>query len=333
MAEELLILAGDIGGTKTNLALAAIRQGKAEVRAEASFPSQNFASLSAVCQAFLPANTAIGAAAFGIAGPVIDGQVRTTNLPWHILPDELSVQLGGAKVSLLNDLATTALGALHLPPDRFHWLQRGVARSGNIGVIAAGTGLGQAYLFHDGKRHIAAETEGGHTDFAPSNLDDERLLHYARAQFGRVSWERIVSGRGLPLIANFLHESEGLPFNALVQSRLDRGDDPGAVFGEAGVAGTCATSRRAVDWMVQLYGAQAGNLALTVMALGGIWIGGGLVGKLLPRMTTQLFVDAFCAKGRYAEMMRGIPIAAVLEPNASLIGALHAATELALSPK
>jgi len=331
MAEERMILAGDIGGTKTNLALAAIRDGKAQVLREASFPSQNFASLSAVCQAFLPPNTAVAAAAFGIAGPVLDGEVRTTNLPWHILPDELSAQLSGAKVSLLNDLATTALGALQLPPERFQWLQKGVTRQGNIGVIAAGTGLGQAYLFFDGKRHIPAATEGGHTDFAPSNLDDERLLHYARAKFGRVSWERIVSGRGLPLIANFLHEIDGLPFDARVAQRLDRGDDPGAVFGEAGVAGACATSRRAVDWMVQLYGAQAGNLGLTVMALGGIWIGGGLVGKLLPRMSTPLFVDAFCAKGRYADLMRGIPIAAVLEPNASLIGALHAATELALS--
>jgi glucokinase len=194
-------------------------------------------------------------------------------------------------------------------------------------VIAAGTGLGQAFLFWDGNRHHPVATEGGHVDFAPRDEREVALLAFLRRRHARVSYERALSGPGLAAIFAFLTEDLGRPVAPAVRERLRTGDASAAI-GEAGVAGTCPTCVEAVELFVDLYGAQAGNLALTVMATGGVYVGGGIVTKMLPVITSGRFMTAFTAKGRYAEIMRAMPVQAILNPKTSLLGAAHAAREL-----
>ena len=325
------ILAGDIGGTKTHLALYRLAGPARTLRREATFASRDHARFDDLVAAFLGGES-LDAAAFGIAGPVVDGEVRTTNLPWHIAARELAVRLDCPRVALLNDLGATALGALHLPPEQLRPLQAGVARPGHIAVIAAGTGLGQAYLHWDGQRHLPAATEGGHTDFAPANERDVELWRWARTQYGHVSWERLVSGPGLHALFRFIDEVERVPVDRNVRAGLLAGEDPGRTIGEAGLAGSCPASRHALDWFVRLYGAQAGNLALTVMALGGVMVGGGIVVRLLPAIDSAAFRAAFCAKGRYQKLLEDVPIHAILEPKTALFGAVEAAIRLLQAP-
>jgi len=202
----------------------------------------------------------IAAAAFGIAGPVVDDAVVTTNLPWHIRASALRTKLGTPHVRLLNDLEATAYGALVLPADKLHALNVGVARTGNRAVIAAGTGLGQALLFWDGARHVPVATEGGHTDFAPRDAVEHDLLRWLERKYdGHVSYERTVSGHGLVNIFTFLDEHAHMPVSAETRRRLEH-EDPAKVIGELGTTGACATAVAAVERFVGIYGAQAGNV-------------------------------------------------------------------------
>jgi glucokinase len=322
-------LAGDIGGTKTNLALYEVTgAGPLTLRREASFPSQRYDGLEAVIDAFLGSNGAsIAAAAFGIAGPVVDDAVTTTNLPWRIEGAGLRRALRTEHVRLMNDLEATALGALFLPADQLHTLNAGRERVGNRAVIAAGTGLGQAALFWDGARHVAVATEGGHADFAPRSEREITLLRFLGREYGRVSYERLLSGPGLLNIFRFLDEDLGRPVGPEIRARM-RVEDPSAVIGAAGVGGRCPTCVEAVDLFVDLYGAQAGNLALTVMAVGGVYVGGGIVTKMLSKMATGAFLESFTAKGRYRDFMASIPVKIILDPKAALLGAAEAARAL-----
>ncbi|MBI2963326.1 MAG: glucokinase [Deltaproteobacteria bacterium] len=323
------VLAGDIGGTKTNLALYAVdrSRGLAVVR-EASVPSRRYRGLEAVLAEFLAGGRErVSAAAFGIAGPVVDGRVKTTNLPWVVRGERLERLIGGGRVRLMNDLEATAYGGLFLPRRRIAWLARGKRRRGNVAVIAAGTGLGEAFLYWDGERYRPVPTEGGHADFAPRNDKELALLVYLQKRYPRVSYERVLSGPGLVNIFSFLSEELGRPVAPRVRERLAR-EDPAAVIGEAGVAGTCPASAEAVETFVALYGAQAGNLALTVMSTGGLFVGGGIAVKLLPRMRDGTFVSAFLDKGRYRDFLAAMPIGVLLDPKTALLGAAHAAAEL-----
>jgi glucokinase len=321
-------LAGDIGGTKTNLALFDVAGRTLAPRRETSFPSRAYGSLEAVVAEFLREDhPPIGAAAFGIAGPVIGESVNTTNLPWRVEAEGLRRALSTPRVRLMNDLEATAYGALFLPPEQLETLNAGVPRPGHRGVIAAGTGLGQAFLLWDGKRHVPVATEGGHVDFAPRNAIETELLAFLRRDHERVSYERILSGPGLYNIFRFLAEGQGRPVDPTVARRLEH-EDPGAVVGEAGTGGACATCAAAVDLFVDLYGAQAGNLALTVMAVGGVYVGGGIVTKMLPKMRHGMFLRSFVAKGRYRGFVSEIPVWIILEPKTALIGAAEAARAL-----
>lgn len=324
------ILAADIGGTKTLMALYELgADGSRRLQREASYPSRQFASLEAIVADFLPAQAPVSAAAFAVAGPVVDGECRTTNLPWHVTPARLAPVVGTELLVILNDLEGLALGAVATSPSDLRTLQPGVARSGHRAVIAAGTGLGQALLFWNGKRHLGGATEGGHADFAPSTAEDEILLQFARRSWPHVSWERIVSGPGLHLIYRCLTEVMGRGETPALRAQLQGSDDPSAIVGQQGVSGDSETCREAVDWFVRLYGAQAGNLALTVLALGGLYVGGGIIGHILPRIeANQAFIRAFCAKGRYEDLLREIPVHAVLEPKTGLWGAADAARHL-----
>jgi glucokinase len=326
------ILAGDIGGTKTDLAIYSVsaveRNGGPSVVREGTFPSRRHKGLDRLVAEFLAVEgETIRAAAFGIAGPVLDDRVKTTNLPWVVRRASLARLLGTERVRLMNDLESMAYGGLFLPPKQIHRLARGKRREGTIAVIAAGTGLGQGFLFWDGERHHPVGTEGGHIDFAPRDDKELALLVYLQKKFSRVSYERVLSGPGLVNIFSFFDEELGRPVSPRVRQRL-KTEDPGAVIGESGVAGSCPTSVEAVETFVSLYGAQAGNLALTVMALGGVLVGGGIARKLLPKMTNGLFMRSFLDKGRYRDLMSTIPVGVLMNRKTGLLGAAHAAADL-----
>jgi glucokinase len=323
------VLAGDIGGTKTTLAIYAVeRPGQVSVVREASFPSQHYSGLETVITDFLRSDSEpVAAGAFGIAGPVLDEEAITTNLPWKITTAGMRQVIGCDRVRLMNDLEATAYGALFLSPNELQTLNAGSPRRGHRAVIAAGTGLGQAFLFWDGMRYRPVATEGGHADFAPRDEQEVELLYFLRKRYSRVSYERLLAGPGLVNIFNFLDQALHRPVAPSVRERLQT-EDPAAVVGQAGVAGLCATCVEAVDIFLSLYGAQAGNLALTVMGIGGVYVGGGIVTKLLPKITTGAFMNSFRAKGRYAQLMAEIPVYIILNPNTSQLGAAQAACEL-----
>jgi glucokinase len=324
-------LAGDVGGTKTALALFGRgRDGPVLVRQE-TMPSQDFGSLEVAIEQFLaagPRPATIDAACLGVAGPVIDGRCVTTNLPWVIDERELAGAIPARRVRLLNDLEAAARGVLGLPGEDLHVLQPGVPRRGHMVLIAAGTGLGEALIVQaEGERHLVVASEGGHTDFAPRDGVEEELLRFLRKEHGRVSVERVVSGPGLHNVYRFLRDTGWARESPDVAAQLAAGD-PAAVIGEMALADRDAICAKALDIFVAAYGAEAGNLALTAMAVGGVFVGGGIAPRILPRLTTGAFVAAFRDKGRLADMMETIPIRVVLDPRAPLLGAASVAAEL-----
>lgn len=327
------VLAGDVGGTKTDLALYALGGSAADsdtpglvLLREATFPSKGHGGLEEILQAFLKAGDEKPiAAAFGIPGPVIDDLVVTTNLPWRVESAEVGKAIGTPHVRLMNDLETTALGALFLQPGEFHVLNAGKARRGNRAVIAAGTGLGQGFLHWNGRTHVPSATEGGHTDFSARDERDIELLRFLRQKFGRVSSERVVSGMGIGNLYEFVTGFEKKRASEEVRRKIAAGEDVGAVVGKAALDGSDPVCVEVIDWFVRCYGAQAGNLALTVMATGGVYIGGGVVVRLLPKIISGGFLQAFRAKGRYEAFMDEIPVKVILNERCSRIGAAEAA--------
>jgi len=327
---EQFVLAGDVGGTKTDLAIYAFAaQEPLRLVRRATFESRVHAGLAEMAQQFLASGEEVPvAAAFGAAGPVLDDAIALTNLPWRVERADLAARLGIERVRLLNDLETTGLGALELPADRLHTLNPGVARAGHRAVIAAGTGLGQSILFWDGARHHPIATEGGHVRFAPRDARELELLSFLAKRHGRVSIERVVSGPGLVALVDFLR-THGRTLAPEVDERL-RHEDPGAVVGDAALRGVCATCEEAVGWFVSLYGAQAGQLALSTLSLGGVYVGGGIAVHLLPALEAGGFLEAFVDGGRFGDLLRQIPLRVILDPSASRLGAAEAARALTL---
>ena len=328
---RLWVLAGDVGGTKTDLAVYQVEGAETVTRQrEGSFRSQDFAGLEELVRAFLDDHgEGIDAAAFGVAGPVLEGKVTVTNLPWRVEAASLAAAIGCPDVQLMNDLESTAYGALFLDSEHLLTLNEGSARRTHRCVIAAGTGLGQAILFWDGARYHPAATEGGHVDFAPRNEREMGLLRFLLKKHERVSYERVLSGPGLLNIFDYLRREVGTPVHPAVLERMEA-EDPSAVVGEVGVSGACATCREAVDLFASLYGAQAANLALSSMALGGVYIGGGIVTKLLPRIQAGGFMESFTSVGRFGSLMAETPVQVILDPKTSLLGAAEVALDFAL---
>ena len=324
------ILAGDVGGTKSNLALYAVAgDGPIAPLRAASFHSAEFPGLEPIVAAFLAdGGERVAAAAFGIAGPVVGGVVQVTNLGWRVEAEALARAIGGARVRLMNDLESTAYGALYAAADQVCTLQAGAPREGNRAVIAAGTGLGQGLLVWDGRRYQPAATEGGHADFGPRDARQDALCAWLRPRLGRVSYESVCSGLGLRHLFDFLVEGCGRPVDAAVLARVQRGD-AGAVIGELGLTRRCATCAETLELFVDIYGAQAGNLALAGMAVGGVYVGGGIAPKLLPLLRAGAFVAAFLDKAPHRALLEGIPVHVLLDPKTALLGAAHAAAELA----
>ena len=324
------VLAGDVGGTKSDLALYEMDPPGISLVREQNYPSASAKSLQELLRRFLgDQHERIDAAAFGIPGPVVDGRVQPTQLPWKVIvAEEIASELGCPKVRLMNDLETTAVGALHLPESELKVLNLGVGRSGNRAVIAAGTGVGQAFLHWDGKVFEPNATEGGHVEYAPHDEIEDGLLRWLRAKYGtHVSWERVVSGPGLAAIFDYLATVPGRKPAESVLAALAGSDDRSAVIGNAGLDKSCPVCVEALAIFVRNYGAQAGNLALTVMALGGVYVGGGIVTKILPAIE-EGFMRAFKTKGRYEKLMGEIPVRVILNPGASRIGAAMAAVAL-----
>jgi glucokinase len=264
----------------------------------------------------------IEAACFGVAGPVVGDRVAVTNLSWDVDGRALGALLRGVPVLLLNDLEALAYGAGLLPDDRLAVVNPGRARAGNRAVIAAGTGLGEAGLAWDGRRHRPFASEGGHADFAPRSERELALLRFLARRHGHVSWERVVSGPGLVSCFEFLRDDEGMPVPPALATAVAAGD-PAAAISAAALAGTTPIASAALDLFVDSYGAEAGNLALKLMATGGVYVGGGIAPKILPRLLAGGFRRAFVAKGRFEGLLADVPVRVVLDPRTALYGTAH----------
>jgi glucokinase len=320
-----VILAGDIGGTKTVLSiLVRDTNGSLTCLQEQTFSSRQFPGFDDILTAFLPAGITIKSACFGVAGPVVNQRCQTTNLPWLLDAEELKIKLNTSKVKLLNDLEAMALGMLYLTSDDLVELNSAAeAQTGNIAVIAAGTGLGEAILYWDGSKHHPMATEGGHSDFAAKNAQQDLLLAYLRKIFpDHVSCERILSGIGFSHLYDFLCAQDFAPPCPDVPE-LDSGNDRNAVISRLGVAGVDPLCTEAVRLFVEIYGAETGNLALKSLATGGVFIGGGIGAKILPAMQDGNFMRAFKAKGRFFPLLDKIPVKLSLNPRTPLIGAIN----------
>jgi glucokinase len=332
-----MILAGDIGGTKSNLALFTFKGGRLSPVVEHTLPSQAYAGLEDVVREFLhransqkPPTTIgeISGACFGVAGPVVHDRIETPNLPWIISGQRLRQALGLEAVKLVNDLEATGYGIASLGRDEFVTLNEGsLGERGNAALIAAGTGLGEAMLYWDGEDFIPIASEGGHADFAPRNGLEIELLRYLLDRLDRVSYERVLSGPGLFNIYSFLRDSGYGEEPAWLTERLEQGD-PSAEISKAALANENALCVQAQDMFVSIYGAEAGNLALKVKAIGGLFVGGGIAPKIIDKLRDGTFMRAFTDKGRLSPLLEAIPVRVILNPKAALYGAARFAALL-----
>jgi glucokinase len=327
-----LIVAGDIGGTKTVLALFQHSGGRLQQVRDARFASTEHPTFEAVLDEFLGADRtrSVHAGCFGVAGPVIGGSVHVTNLPWVLDEHVLARHINVPRMKLLNDLEAAAYGALFLSPDEIASLNPGAPapRKGNVAIIAAGTGLGEAILYWDQTHYHPIASEGGHADFAPRTDEEIALLQHLRTQFAdHVSYERVLSGPGLFNVYGFLRASGDIPEPAWVTEKL-RAGDPSAAISEIGLAGTDPVCVKALDLFCRVYGAEAGNLALKCVALGGVFVSGGIAPKILPVLQNGGFMRAFTAKGRLAALLESLAVGVVLNPRTPLLGAAHYALRL-----
>ena len=318
---DATLLAGDIGGTNTRLALYAA-QGKAlRLLRQQTFPSRSAEGLEALVGRFLEGVASVDAAALAVAGPVIDGRCKTTNLPWLLEEASLARSARTQRLRLLNDLQALAYGVLFLQPDQLVSLN-GVAptRRGNAAVIAAGTGLGEAYLHWDGEQHHPSPSEGSHGEFGPRNADELALSGYLIEKFGHPSTERVVSGPGFGVLYDFLRETGRAEAPPELQEQLQQGDRS-ATISRLAMEGRFPICTRAMELFVDAFGAEAGNMALRGFATGGVYVGGGIAPKILPRMRDGRFMAAFEDKGRFRDFCRQIPVTVVLHDDTGLLGA------------
>jgi glucokinase len=316
-----MFLSGDIGGTHTRLLLSG---GDGAPPVDRSLMNREFPSFDAALARFLDdaGRPPVTSAAIAVAGPVLGGHVRMTNLGWSLDERVLSAALGGARVRLLNDLEAAAYGVTALSEADVRTIALGEPRpGGNVAVIAAGTGLGEALLAWHDETPVAIASEGGHADFAPRDATDVALLEFLAARYGHVSWERVLSGPGIANVYEFLRDTgrEEEPGDLAVE--LAGAVEPSIIVTRAALAGEHPICVRALEIFLRAYGAEAGNLALKGLALGGVYVAGGIAPRLLDGHWCDLFMEAFVAKGRYVDMLRRVPVRVVLSERASLLGA------------
>ncbi len=321
-----MILAGDVGGTSTRLAAYEPAGGAPRAVIEQTYPSAKFASLDDIIAQFVAGHALRPThACCGIAGPVHDGGVKTTNLPWFIEGASLARLLGLASFTLINDLEANAWGVAALGAADVETLNAGESgATGNAAVIAAGTGLGEAGLYWDGTEHRPFACEGGHVDFAPRNALEIDLLQYLTRKLGRVSYERLVSGQGLCNIYEFLCQSPGWQEVPEVAESL-RGQDLAAGIAQAALENRSPLCVQALDMLVSIYGAEAGNVALKFMTYGGLFVGGGIAPKIITKLRDGSFMRAYLAKGRMQRIVAAMPVHVIMNPNTALMGAARCA--------
>lgn len=330
-----MILAGDIGGTNARLALYEIKDGHYNLSKLAIFPSQRYSGLDEIVAEFVRTSGIQPVqACFGIAGPVTNGRVEASNLPWIVEARKLALELNLAETTLINDLEATGWGIGALSPSDLVPLNKILEKDdvqGNQAIIAAGTGLGEGGLYWDGKRHHVFASEGGHSDFAPVDDIQLELFQYLRARYGgHVSNERILSGPGLVNVFEFLRDTRrGQVPEWLVAEMVET--DAAAAISHAGLAGKCPMCEQALDIFVSAFGSEAGNLALKLKATGGVFLAGGIAPKILPKLTQPMFLEAFLAKGRLRHLMEIMPIQVITNDKLALLGAARCAYVEALA--
>jgi len=321
-----VILAGDVGGTKCNLALFSEKDGKLSAVYKQRFASKDFAQFDLIVREFSRqaaphlANENVRAAGFGVAGPVINNRVRATNLPWTVEAAILARELKLAEVVLMNDLGATGHSIEHLKPEEYCVLNPGKPEFGGTrALLAAGTGLGQSILVWDGARYRVVPSEGGHSDFAPHTEQQIELLRFMRRRYPQVSWEIILSGRGFRTIHEFLNPS------VMHHSFEDPGMDPAPEITRLGLSKECPVCVDTLDLWTAIYGSEAGNLALKVLALGGVYVAGGIAVKIIEKIKDGSFFEAFRDKWKFESMLDNIPVSVVLNESAPLLGAAYEA--------
>ena len=322
-AAPRLILAADVGGTKTDVGVFAAGDPPSMVRS-ARYLSRDYAGLDELIADFIGSER-IEAAGVAAAGPVLGEEIRPTNLAWVISAGRIASDLGGAPVCLLNDLEVAATGVLGLDASGLRRLHPGVARDAHRAILAPGTGLGQGLLLRVQDGYRPSASEGGHVGFSPRDEEQIELLRFLRARYAQVSLEHILSGSGLANIFDFVDGELGVEVADSVRKRLSP-EDRGAVIGEAAVAGDCPASAHSVALFARVLAARAGDLALSLLALGGIYIGGGMMPKLLTVIDAAEFCDVFVGHGPFAPLLAKIPVDVVIEPKVALLGAAAAAS-------
>ncbi len=321
-----MILAGDVGGTNLRLALFDLADGRLLLREEARYPSREFRGLEEGVARFLRGRGRPSAAGFGVAGPVRKGRAEATNLPWVIDAAALAARVSLPRVALLNDLVAKGLGLAELTPEDFATVNRGEEDAeGNRALIAAGTGLGEAFLVRDGGGWRALPSEGGHASFAPQGPMEVELLGWLKERHPHVSFERILSGPGLAGLYRFLRARSRIPEPAWLSAAIGESGDPAPAVSAAALAGRDAVAEETLEAWISIYGAEAGNLTLKVMATSGLFVGGGIAPKILPKLLSGGFFAAFRDKGRLAPLLSKVPVKVVLNDDCTLRGAARAA--------
>jgi glucokinase len=317
-----MILAGDVGGTKVHLAVFDFAVGKLSHMRDKQYPAKEYAGLEEIVREFLGTDK-VSAACFGVPGPVRDGRLRLTNLPWTLDSRELARNLQIDHVFLINDLEANGYGVAELGPDQIYTLSEGDASQiGNRGLIAAGTGLGEGLLAWNGRIHVPYPSEGGHTDFGPRNETEIELLRFLQRKYnGRISYERVVSGMGLTNIFEFLRDGQGMDEPKWLAEKIAEAHDPYCVITEMALSAKSEICAKALDMMVSIYGAEAGNLALKVLSVGGLYVGGGIAPKILEKLKDGTFLKAFQDKGRLSQLLIHMPVRVILDSRAALMGA------------
>jgi len=316
-----MILAGDVGGTKTSLALYSRAGNALRRRVARTFRSYDYPSLEAILEAFLAGRGRIFLACIGVAGPVSGGRSRLTNLPWSVDAGAIRRACGARAACLINDLQALAFAVPFLPQNRFATIRKGEPEpDGVVAVAAAGTGFGQAALVRSGGAFLPLASEGGHVDYAPRDEREASLMLHLRKKYGRVSAERVVSGPGLFAVYRFLREAEGRGETPAVEERL-AAEDPPRVIVSSALAGRSATCGEALRFFCRIFGAAAGNLALQYNASGGVVLGGGLSPAILPALSKGEFLEAFLDKGRFRGFLEKVPVKVILDESAALLGA------------
>ena len=325
-----MLLAGDIGGTKTVLALISEEKGARQPVHEATFPCDEYDSLEAIVTEFLQMTRAqVTRASFGIAGPIVAGKARVTNLPWFIDSENLRQVFDIPHVRLLNDLEAIGTAVPRLEPDDLVTLNPGSRTVGGaIGIVAPGTGLGEGFLVWNGRFYEAHPSEGGHTAFGPSTPEQIELLTFLRQKFKHVSYERICSGTGIPNIYEFYRSNGRYTEPAWLRAELEAAEDLTPVNVNAAIERKADICVATLDMFMEVLGAEAANLALTVLGNGGIYLGGGIPPRILPQLKASRFMAAFTHKGRFSDMMANIPVYVIVNAKAALYGAIYAGLEM-----